>query len=230
LSSAYIKNHAAAVIENWFPGSTGGQALADVLFGDYNPAGRMPVTSVRNAGQIPVYCGQKNGNSSYAKNTAGALSRYVESTAEPLFYFGEGLSYTTFTYENMNVTSQTGPDGTVDITFDIINTGGCDGEEVAQLYISDDCASMLRPAKEFAGCKRLHLKKGEKAAVKFTIRADQFAFLDKDMHWTVEKGKMNVMVGASSEDIRLTGNFEITESGRVEGKKRGFYAKAEVRR
>jgi beta-glucosidase len=228
LSSAYIKTHAAAIIENWFPGSTGGQALADVLFGDYNPAGRMPVTVAHNAGQIPIYCGQKNGNSYYAKNTVGALTRYVEGTAEPLFYFGEGLSYTAFTYENLNVTPQTSADGTVDISFDITNTGGCDGEEAAQLYVSDVCASMLRPAKEFAGCKRLFLKSGEKATIKFSLRTDQFAFLDKDMHWTVEQGKMNIMVGASSEDIRLMGSFDITESKQVEGKKRGFYAKAEV--
>jgi beta-glucosidase len=230
LSSEYIKTHAASVIENWFPGSTGGQALADVLFGDYNPAGRMPVTAARNAGQIPVYCGQKNGNSYYAKNTVGALSRYVEGTAEPLFYFGEGLSYTAFTYENLNVTPQTAADGTVDISFNVTNSGGRDGEETAQLYISDDCASMLRPAKEFAGCKRLFLKTGEKASIKFTVRADQFAFLDKDMNWKVEQGKMNVMAGASSQDIRLTGSFEITGSKCIEGKKRGFYAKAEVTR
>jgi beta-glucosidase len=89
---------------------------------------------------------------------------------------------------------------------------------------------MLRPAKEFAGCKRLFLKAGEKATVRFALRADQFAFLDKDMQWLVEQGKMDVMVGASSEDIRLSGSFDITESKRIEGKNRGFYAKAEVKR
>jgi len=228
LSSVFIKNSAAAILENWFPGSTGGQALADILFGDYNPAGRMPVTSARNAGQIPVFCGQKNGNSYYAKHTIGALTRYVEGTAEPLFYFGEGLSYTNFAYENLKVTSQTGADSVVDISFDVINTGKTDGEEVAQLYISDACASMLRPAKEFAGCKRFFIRAGKRATVKFTLRTDQCAFIDKDMNWTVEKGTINVMVGASSEDIRLTGSFEITESRCIDGKTRGFYAKAEV--
>jgi len=228
LSSAYIKKNAAAVVENWFPGSTGGQALADILFGDYNPAGRMPVTAARNAGQIPVFCGQKNGNSYYAKHTTGALTRYVEGMAEPLFYFGEGLSYTNFVYENLHITSQTGADGAVEISFDVINSGKKDGEEVAQLYISDVCASMLRPAKEFAGCKRLFIKAGGRAAVKFTLCADQCAFLDRDMNWTVEQGTINVMAGASSEDIRLTGSFEITETRSVNGKTRGFYAKAEV--
>jgi beta-glucosidase len=228
LSSEYIKTNAAAVLENWFPGSTGGQALADVLFGDYNPAGRLPATAALNAGQIPIYCGQRNGNSYYAKNTVGALNRYVEGTTSPLFYFGEGLSYTSFTYENLSVTPKTGADGAVEIQFDVINTGGRDGEETAQVYVSDEYASMLRPAKEFAGCKRIFLKAGERVALKFKVRADQFAFLDRDMKWVVEQGRMNVLVGASSQDIRLNGFFEITESREIDGKKRGFYANAEV--
>jgi len=230
LSSVYIKENAAAIIENWFPGTTGGQALADVLFGDYNPAGRLPMTAARSAGQIPVYSGQKNGNSYYAKNTTSALSRYVESTTEPLFYFGEGLSYTTFSYDNLFVTPQATADETVEVTFDVLNNGKCDGEEVAQLYVSDELASMLRPAKEFAGCKRLFLKTGEKATVRFTIRVDQFAFLNKKMDWVVESGKMNVLVGASSEDIRLQGSFNITDDKIIVGKTRGFYAKSEVKR
>jgi beta-glucosidase len=230
LSSEYLKEHASALIENWFPGSTGGQALADVLFGDYNPAGRMPVTAARNAGQIPVYCGQKTGNSYYVKSTVGAFSRYVDGTTEPLFYFGEGLSYTTFAYENLSVTPQADADGAVTVSFDVINTGERDGEEVAQLYVSDEYASLLRPAKEFAGAERIFLKAGERAGVKFAVRTDQFAFLDRDMNWVVEKGKMEVMVGASSEDIRLTGGFEITETKLIDGKSRGFYAVAEVTR
>jgi len=228
LSSVYIKENASAIIENWFPGTTGGQALADVLFGDYNPAGRLPMTAVRNAGQIPIYSGQKNGNSYYAKNTTSALSRYVESTTEPLFYFGEGLSYTTFVYENLSVTPEVASDGTIEVKFDILNSGNYDGEEVAQLYVSDELASMLRPAKEFAGCKRLFIKAGEKASVRFTAKVDQFAFLNKDMDWVLESGKMNVLIGASSEDIRLTGSFNITDSKIIDGKTRSFYANSEV--
>jgi beta-glucosidase len=228
LASEYIKANAAAILENWFPGSTGGQALADVLFGDYNPAGRMPVTAARNAGQIPVFCGQKHGNSYHAKDTQGALTRYVEGTAEPLFYFGEGLSYTSFAYENLAVTKEAGAEAEVTVAFEVRNTGGRDGEEVAQLYVADEYASMLRPVKELAGCKRLFIKAGERAKVVFTFRASQFAFLNQEMKWLAEQGKMNVMVGASSEDIRLSGSFFITESKLVEGKTRGFYAKAEV--
>ena len=225
LSSVYIKENAAAVLENWFPGITGGRALAEVLFGDYNPAGRMPVTAARNAGQIPVFCGQKMGNSYYAKNTVAVLNRYVEGSTDPLFYFGEGLSYTTFEYDNLSVTPGAKALEDVDVCFDVKNTGMRDGEEVAQLYIFDECASMLRPVKEFAGCKRLFLKVGEKARVKFTIKPSQFAFLDTQMNWLVEAGVMRVMVGGSSEDIRLKGSFEVTETKVVEGKSRGFYAK-----
>ena len=228
LSSVYIKENASAIIENWFPGSTGGAALADVLFGDYNPAGRLPMTAARNAGQIPIYSGQKKGNSYYAKATTSALSRYVESSTEPLFYFGEGLSYTTFSYENLSVTPKTTADGEVKITFDVLNTGEVDGDEVAQVYVDDELASMLRPAKEFAGCKRIFLKAGAKATVCFKVRADQFAFLNKEMNWVVEAGKMNVLVGGSSEDIRLVGSFEITDDKIIEGKNRGFYAKSET--
>ena len=152
----------------------------------------------------------------------------VKVRTQPLFYFGEGLSYTHFTYDNLSVTPHVDALGTVEISFDVINTGTCDGEEVAQLYVSDEYASMLRPAKEFAGCKRVFIKAGEKAHLTFNVRADQFAFLDSDMNWVIEQGKMNVMVGASSEDIRLTGSFDITETMVIIGKNRGYYAIGEV--
>ena len=226
LSSEYIQENAAAICENWFPGSTGGQAIADVLFGDYNPAGRMPVTAARNAGQIPIYHSQKNGNSYYAKGTVGALNRYVEGRTEPLYYFGEGLSYTDFHYENLSVTPRVDAGSEVTVRFDVTNCGTRDGEEVAQLYVADEYASMLRPAKEFAGCRRLFLRAGERARVTFHVRADQFAFLDGGMDWLVEKGRFLVMVGASSEDIRLRGSYDVNETRVVDGRKRGFYARS----
>ncbi|GHU88079.1 beta-glucosidase [Clostridia bacterium] len=226
LSSEFIKENFPAIIENWFPGITGGAALADVLFGDYNPAGRLPATAARNAGQIPVYAGQKNGNS-YAANRHGfVLARYNEGTKEPLFYFGEGKSYTEFEYGNLNISTA---DGVSQISCFVKNVGKVDGEEVVQLYVSDELASMLRPYREFAGCKRVALKAGETKTVRFTVRDDQFAFLDKDMRWVVEQGEMTVQVGASSEDIRLKGSFQIEKTRIIEGHKRGFYAKTEVK-
>jgi beta-glucosidase len=229
LSSAFVKEHYNAIIENWFPGITGGQALADVLFGNYNPAGRLPVTAARNAGQIPIYNGQKVGNAYYGECIPGVLAKYVEGTRSPLFYFGEGLSYSTFEYSEMQVTKEVDAGGTVEISLTVKNTGEYDGDEVVQLYVVDETASMLRPAQEFAGCKRLFLKAGESKRVIFDLRAEQFAFIDKDMNWIVEAGEMCVKVGASSRDIRLTGSFNITNSSKIDATKRGFYAKATVR-
>lgn len=228
LSSPFIAENFPAIIENWFPGTTGGEALADVLFGDYNPAGRLPVTVARSAGQIPVYCGQKIGNSYFSDGMSMVLARYSGSQKTPLFYFGEGNSYTSFSYSNLVVDPQVDPHGSVHITFSVTNTGPVDGDEVAQLYISDRQASMLRPAMEFAGCKRLALKAGETKGVRFTLRADQFAFIGLDSNWLVEAGEMAVMAGGSSNDLPLRGSFNITATANIDSTARGFYAQAEV--
>ncbi|MDR1971210.1 MAG: glycoside hydrolase family 3 C-terminal domain-containing protein [Treponema sp.] len=228
LSSPWAQENLNAILENWYPGITGGEALADVLFGDYNPAGRMPITAPRSAGQIPVYTGQKAGNSYYTQKIRGVLSRYAEGTPRPLYYFGEGQSYTQFEYRDLQVSPKVSTGGTVEISCTVKNTGNRDGEEVVQLYVVDELASMLRPYKEFAGAKRLPLKAGESRRLRFTLRPSQFAFLNQDMKWVVEEGDMTVLVGASSEDIRLTGAFRIENSAEIEGPKRGFYAQAEV--
>jgi beta-glucosidase len=230
LSSVYLKENCKAIIECWFPGGTGGASIADVLFGDYNPAGRLPATVARNAGQIPVYSGQKTGNSYYSDTVAGALSKYVDSDKKPLFFFGEGLSYTAFEYKDLSVTPQTPADGTVEISFTISNTGAVEGEETAQVYVIDELASVLRPAKELAGWARVPVKPGESTNLSLVIRADQFAFLNQEMNWLVEKGTMKVLVGSSSEDIRLEGSFEITDTRIIDGAKRGFYAKQIAKR
>ncbi|MDR0640872.1 MAG: glycoside hydrolase family 3 C-terminal domain-containing protein [Treponema sp.] len=228
LSFPWAQEHINAILENWYPGITGGEALADVLFGDYNPAGRMPITAPRNPGQIPVYQGQKPGNSYYARKTRGVLSRYAEGVTEPLYYFGEGQSYTQFDYRDLTVSEKVTTGGLVEITCTVQNTGKRDGEEVVQLYVSDEQASMLRPYKEFAGAKRFALKAGESRRLRFTLRPSQFAFLNQDMKWVVEEGDMTVYIGASSADIRLTGVFHIENSAEIEGSRRGFYARAEL--
>jgi beta-glucosidase len=228
LSSVWAQENLNAILENWYPGLTGGEALADVLFGDYNPAGRMPITAPRSAGQIPVYTGQKIGNSYYGKKAGFVLSTYAEGSTAPLYYFGEGQSYTEFAYRDLKVSEKVTTGGVVEITCTVQNTGKRDGEEVVQLYISDEQASMLRPYKEFAGVKRLALKAGESRQVRFTLRPSQFAFLNQDMKWVVEAGDMTVLVGASSEDIRLTGTFHIENDAEIEGAQRGFYAQVEV--
>lgn len=224
LSSMALKEQCAAILECWFPGSTGGKAIADVLFGDYNPAGRLSVTAARNAGQIPIYAGQKTGNSYQAVRAGMSLCKYAEGDTEPLFPFGFGQSYTSFEYSDLKVTPETTAAGTIDITFTVRNTGDMNGEEVAQVYVEDVLASMLRPNREFAGCARIALRAGEMKTVTLRLRADQFAFMDKDMKWIVEAGEMKVYVGGSSDDIRLEGGFEITDTAYINPAKRGFYA------
>ncbi len=224
LSSVFIAEHYPAILENWFPGETGGEALADVLFGDYNPAGRLPATVARDAGQIPVYAMHRFGDS-YRTRGKGFANRYFEATPQPLYYFGQGLSYTTFEYSDLNLDPTVKADGRVHLSVAVKNMGDRDGEEVVQVYVRDEKASMLRPGQELAGFCRVALKAGETRTVHFDMRADQFAFLDAGMKWIVEAGAMTVRVGSSSEDIRLSGQFNIENNAGIVGKNRGFFAR-----
>lgn len=229
LSSVALEEKANAILECWFQGTVGGDAIADVLYGEYNPAGRLPITVPRNTGQIPVYSGQYVGNSYYGEEAPTVSARYVDSTRRPLYYFGHGLSYTEFAYSDLIIENEkVASDGEVKISCRVKNIGARDGEEVVQLYVSDLLASMLRPYKEFAGCKRLKLKAGEEKTVEFTVRADQFAFIGKDDKWVVEEGDMKVMIGGSSEKLDLTGNFYITNTSEIRPALRGFYAKTNI--
>ncbi len=226
LSSAFITENFPAVIEYWFPGTTGGSALASILFGDYNPAGRLPVTVARHTGQIPIFAGQYYGNGFHTGKKM--LNKYVDSTKEPLFYFGHGLSYTNFEYRDLQVDSHTTADGTVKVCCKVRNAGRMDGEEVVQMYVTDDLASMIRPERELAGFVRVSLKAGEEKTVCFEMRADQFAFLNKDMKWIVEEGDMTVRVGGSSADLPLIGRFHIDNTANIVAHKRGFFANSKI--
>lgn len=225
LCSEWIAGHYSAILENWFPGESGGEPLMDVLFGDYNPAGRLPITAPRNEGQIPIFHSSQNG-SGYTPGIGMVISKYVEGTKEPLFYFGEGRSFTTFRYDNLQVSGDVEPDGAVEVSVDVTNTGAMDGQEVVQLYVSDEVASMVRPAKELAGFYRVSLKAGEQKTVCFRMKASQFAFLNRDMKWTVEKGTMTLHAGGSSADLPLHASFEILRTSCVDGRTRGFFSEA----
>lgn len=225
LSSEYIAGHYPAILENWYPGETGGSALADVLFGDYNPGGKMPMTAARNTGQIPIHASTQNG-SGYCGEEGMVIAKYVEGSKAPLYYFGEGKSYTTFEYTNIQVTDKAEASSILHISCDVTNTGERDGEEVIQLYVRDELASMVRPAQELAGFYRVKLAVGETKKVQFEMKVSQLAFLNTEMKWIIESGKMTVRIGASAKDIRLTETFEITNSAEVDGRTRGFYAKA----
>ncbi|MCD6256922.1 glycoside hydrolase family 3 C-terminal domain-containing protein [Candidatus Aerophobetes bacterium] len=192
-----------AVVEAWYPGEEGGNAIADVLFGDYNPSGRLPITFPRKVGQLPLY---------YNYKPTGRGYDYVDLRGEqPLFPFGYGLSYTRFEYTNLKINPEKiSPEERVNISLDVKNVGGCKGDEVVQLYISDRIATVARPVKELKRFKRITLESGEIKTVTFTlVPREDLAFYDANMNLIVEPGIFEVMIGASSEDIRLKGTLEV---------------------
>lgn len=204
-----------AVLAVWLPGEEGGNAVADVLFGDHNPGGKLPISFPRAAAQIPVYYNHKpSGGRSHWKGD------YVDMPTAPLFPFGHGLSYTDFAYENLQIGPRAVPArGAVTISFDLRNSGEREGDEVVQLYVRLADRSVTRPVKELKGFKRLTLAPGESKHVRFELSVAQLGFYDREMEFVVEPGRVEVMLGSSSADIRLTGEFEITgEPARIEQK------------
>jgi beta-glucosidase len=187
-----------AVVEAWYPGEAGGTAIAEVLFGDTNPSGKLPITFPRTVGQLPLY---------YNHKPSGRIYDYVDLSGEPLFPFGHGLSYTTFTYRNLHIRLERKK--VVRVSLEIENTGERAGDEVVQLYIHDVAASVARPVKELKGFGRVSLQPHETKEVTFEVAVQQLGLYDADMQHTVEPGEFEIMVGSSSEDIRLIGRLEI---------------------
>ena len=218
-----------ALLEAWSPAETGAEAVVSALLGEYNPGGKLPVSVAYHAGQIPVYYNHPNGSAWHQGESIGFVN-YVDMPHTPRYYFGHGLSYTTFAYSDLMISEkEIDAQGSVRIEAAVCNTGEYEGDEVVQLYLTDRYASMTRPVKELAGFKRISLKPGERKTVVFEVLASQMAFLDKDMRWKVEKGSIGVEIGSSSEDIRLTGEYTVKNDGWIEGRDRAFYAKAAVR-
>jgi len=196
---ANIVDSAGALLEAWCPGEEGGNGIADVLFGRVSPAGRVPVSLPISSGQIPLY---------YNHKPSGAVSMwhgdYTDEPVRPLFPFGHGLTYTTFEYSDLSLSSASpGLTDTLSVSAKISNTGTRASDEVVQLYVSDRVASMTRPVKELKGFARVPLSPGQAAVVRFDLDLKQLAFYDQDMRYIVEPGEATIMVGASSEDIRL---------------------------
>lgn len=215
-----------AIVEAWNPAEKGAQAIADVLLGEVNPSGKLTVSVAHNAGQIPIYYNHPNGSAWHQGESIG-FPNYVDCSHKPRYPFGHGLSYTEFAYENLRLDQkEAAPDQPVRICVDIRNTGSRAGTEVAQLYIRDEKASMTRPNVELVGFCRVALQPGQKKTVCFTLQPNQLAFLDRGMRWKVEKGLFTVKIGASSEDIRLTDTFRITEDAFIDGRTRAFWASA----
>jgi len=198
----WIEN-VAAIVDVWYPGEEGGNAIAEVLWGRYNPGGKLPLTFPQYVGQIPLY---------YNNKPTGRGNDYSDMSGKPLFSFGYGLSYTTFSYTNLQISpGQMSPGGSVRVSVDIQNTGQYGGDEVVQLYTRDPVASVTRPIKELKGFRRVTLASGETTTVTFTLSAAQLSFLDQSMTSVLEPGTINVMVGSSSEDIRLSSSFDIQQ-------------------
>jgi beta-glucosidase len=201
----WIAEHASALLEAWCPGEQGGHAVADVLFGASNPAGRLPISMPHSVGQVPVYYNHRSGS-----GRSQMLGDYIDGPVRPLFPFGHGLSYTSFAYGELSLSSEApSPTDLVGIALDVANTGDRDGEEVVQVYLRDEFASSSRPAKQLAGFVRLALRAGETRRVTFHLDLSLLGFYDPKMRFVVEPGNVEVQVGASSEDIRQSARFEI---------------------
>ena len=192
----WLKN-VPAILDVWYPGEEGGNAVADVLFGDYNPAGRLPITFPVFEGQLPLV---------YNHKPTGRGDDYNNLTGQPLFPFGYGMSYTTFEYSDLKIDKNNIAisDSTV-VRCKITNTGKLAGDEVVQLYVRDEMASVARPVIELKGFSRIHLNAGETKEVSFTVNPEMLSMLDIDLKKLVEPGDFRMMIGASSKDIRLRG-------------------------
>lgn len=191
LDKTWADENADALLTTYYPGQEGGNAIADVLFGDYNPAGRLPLTVPRSVGQIPIYYNKK----------APQNHDYVELSASPLYAFGYGLSYTTFEYSDLRVSSIS--PHSFEVSFKVKNTGKYDGEEVSQLYLRDEYASVVQPLKQLKYFERFYLKRGEVKEVKCVLSESDFTIIDRNLKTVVELGTFQVMVGTASNDIRL---------------------------
>jgi beta-glucosidase len=208
LTINWIAENTPAILETWFAGTQAGNAIADVLFGDVNPGGKLPATFPRAVGQIPLYYNHKNtGRPPDANNKYS--SKYLDVDWRPLFPFGYGLSYTKFKITNLQLSAQRIPlNGKLTVSVEVENAGKRAGDEVVQLYIHDVAASVTRPVKELKGFRRITLQPGEKRRLDFVLSTEELGFWNRQMRFTVEPGEVKVMVGANSEDL-LEASFEI---------------------
>jgi beta-glucosidase len=192
----------AAIMDVWYPGEKGGVAVAEALFGDYDPAGRLPVTFPATVGQLPLY---------YNHKPTGRGDDYMDHSGKPLFPFGFGLSYTTFAYSDLRVSpAEMKPNGKTAVTCTVKNTGTVSGDEVVQLYLRDLLASVTRPVIELRGFQRITLRPGESKQVSFELGFEELSMLDAKLKRIVEPGDFKIMIGSSSADIRLRGFVKVT--------------------
>jgi beta-glucosidase len=195
ISEPWLQDNIPAILEAWEPGSLGGQAVAEIVFGAVNPSGKLPLTIARNVGQLRMI---------YNHKTSAYFHKYAFEKKTPLYPFGFGLSYTSFKYSRPQLSkSVLSSNDTVTVSVEVKNTGDFDGDEVVQMYIRDQISSATRPVKELKGYKRIFLKKGESKKVSFEIDKNTLAFYDVNMNYCVEPGDFSIMVGSSSDKIDL---------------------------
>jgi len=221
LAIEWTAKNIPAIVEAWLPGEEGGNAVADVLFGDYNPGGKLPVSMLCTGGQAPTTYNIRS--TSFVKS-----AHYAFTDRQPLFPFGHGLSYTEFSYNNLKINLPiVNKEEDIRISCEVENTGKCTGDEVIQLYIHDLVASVTRPKKELKGFKRITLKPGQKNKLTFVMPIELLSFYDTDMNLVVEPGVFEIMIGSSSEDIRLKDTFELTEKREID-QRRCFCTEVEI--
>jgi beta-glucosidase len=206
-----IADSAPAILYTWWLGSQGGNAIAEVLFGKYNPSGKLPVSFPRSMGQIPIFYSQTNTGRPYTgKGSKQYLSSYIDEQNTPRYAFGYGLSYTTFAYSDLALTKTNliGRDSLL-ISFKLTNTGSTTGEEVAQLYLQDEVASTVRPLKELKAFKKIRLKPRESTVIQFTVNRNMISFFDNNLKWVAEPGTFKIMIGTASDNIKLVAKFSL---------------------
>lgn len=207
----YTADNAPAILYTWWLGSEAGNAIADVLFGDYNPAAKLPMSFPKAVGQIPIYYNHLNtGRPATNDENHNYNSSYIDLSIYPRYEFGYGLSYTSFEYSQLHLSKkQLKGNGSITVSVNITNTGKYDGEEVVQLYLRDKVASIARPVKELKDFKKIKLAVGETKTVSFSINKDKLSFYNPQLQWVAEPGEFELMIGASSRDIRLSDSFEL---------------------
>src|SRR5262249_28235222 len=208
ISIGWVAENAPAILETWFAGTKGGNALPDVLLGDVNPGGKFPVTFPRSVGQVPIYYNQKNtGRPADPKDKY--TSKYIDGPSTPLYPFGWGLSYTKFQLSGLTLSSRKIPsNGSLDVSVDVRNVGDRAGDEVVQLYVHDVAAAITRPVKQLSGFQRVTLQPGEQRRLTFSLGPSQLGFYNRDMRFEVEPGVFKVMIGPNSLE-GLEASFEV---------------------
>jgi len=202
LNLNWAAEHVPAIVNAWYPGQEGGLAIADVLFGDYNPAGRLPISVPRSVGQLPVHY----------NHTKPKHHDYVEMSAKPLYAFGYGLSYSSFDYSNLQVSlKEADNDFACTVSFDVANNGKLAGDEVAQLYVVDEVSSVVTPVMQLKRFERKNIAAGKKERYSFQLTKEDLKLWNAGNEWKTEKGRFKLLVGASSDDIRLKGALELTK-------------------